>query len=1037
MENLRIMPSVLRQSAALLSSLLSVAVFAGAASSDQMKGVRAEKGFEVTLFAAPPDVGYPVCLSAAPTGELFVAVDENGSLDRAPNRGRVVRCVDSTGSGKADKFTVFCKVDSPRGLFFDNNELIVLHPPMVEAWYDDAGTGVANRHETLISGLGFGLDFRGADHTTNEIRAGIDGWLYVAMGDYGSPNAVGKDGSHLKHRGGGIVRFRSDGSEVEMYAYGTRNVCDISIDPYMNVFEWDNTNDGDGWWVRFTHIIQSGNYGYPMLYMNFADEEIAPLADYGGGAPTGSLYVFEPGLAKDYGDTLYMCEWGQDKIIRHPIQPNGATFKAPQQKPGERIEFLHITRPTDLDVDGQSRLYVSSWKGATFNYAGPNAGFIVRVTDPTVKRPPFPNLKTASDADLLKYMTVPSSVYHLHTQREILRRGVKPAFTDGLTKIAESDANLAAAIYTLKQLLGEKAKDILVKFAAKDELREHALRALTDRKKECAGLDLKLFTTALKDPNPRVRNQALISLGRIGKPEAADAMIPLLADSDPVIVHIAVNNLIELNAQAAAFKALDSGDPKLRNGAIRTLQGMHTPEVVAGLIQRVDKTGDPYQKQAVLKGLCRLYNKEEEWDGKKWWTTRPDTTGPYYTPVTWEKSDEIGKTLKYQLSTADADTKRFLVTEMPRNRIEMPEVYDTLFKLAAEDPAFKSKAVAVLLGRRNLPPEAIPFVVEVASSSKEDPALRAKAIRGLTKNSSKGMLEAAFKAAASVDASNKDVLSAREDFVRDNKNERQANFFAGKASSGSAAERQLAYSVLIYIRGGQKTPQQAKDAANKAIDAGWSSTESLGPLVRAATDMHAKDYADKVREALAKNPSLADAKAAQGLIAEKKDPNKITIEKMKYEDVLAAAQTEKGDAATGELLFKSQALNCIACHTVNKADPPKGPYLGDIANRYKRPELIESILKPNAKIAQGFETVYFKTHDGLIYTGFVVKDAGNTVEIRTSPTEQLTLQTKDIALRKTKEGVSIMPEGLVKDLSVHELASILAYLEHLNELSKK
>jgi type 1 glutamine amidotransferase len=56
--------------------------------------IRAPAGFRVTLFARPPDIRYPTCLAAAPTGEVFVGIDENGSLDARQGRGRVVRCID-------------------------------------------------------------------------------------------------------------------------------------------------------------------------------------------------------------------------------------------------------------------------------------------------------------------------------------------------------------------------------------------------------------------------------------------------------------------------------------------------------------------------------------------------------------------------------------------------------------------------------------------------------------------------------------------------------------------------------------------------------------------------------------------------------------------------------------------------------------------------------------------------------------------------------------------------------------------------------
>lgn len=1025
---------------------------------DILKGVKVEKGFDVNVFASPPNIGYPVCISAAPTGELFVGVDENGSLDRNPDRGRVVRCVDTKGDGVADKFSVFCKVDSPRGLFFDDNMLIVLHPPMIEAYYDDEGTGVANRHETLVTGLGFGLDSRGADHTTNGIRYGIDGWIYIAMGDYGSPNAVGKDGTKLKHRGGGIVRVRPDGSELEMYVVGTRNICDVAVDPYMNVYTVDNTNDGDGWWVRLAHDIQSGNYGYPTFYMNFDDELIKPLADYGGGSPTGALYLHEPGFPKEYGDALYMCEWGHGKVIRHPLTPNGATFKAPQQKSDERLSFIEFTRPTDIDVDGSSHFFASSWKGATFTYDkanGPNVGFVVRVTDPKLKQPAFPNLKKASDEDLLKYMASPSHVYHVHTQREILRRGAKPAFVQGLQHLATDDKDLAvrvAAIYTLKQLVAEESRDFLVKLSAVNELREHCLRALTDRKKQCAGLDVKLFTDALKDADPRVRMQAAISLGRIGKTEAGEALTALLADADPVIVHIAINNLVELKAIPALFKALDSGDPKLRYGSERALHALHENAVVDGLIQRVDKTQDPYQRQAVLKGLCRLYNREKEWEGtiKQWWGTRPDTTGPYYSPETWERSEDIAKTLKGAMTTSDAGTVRWLLPEMIRNRIDLPEIYAALLKTANDDPSYKPAAAAVFLGKKSLPKEALPLVEDVAGIADAPVALRAKAIRALGKNlDDASALTAFLKTSSTLDGkSNKDLLSARDEVAREPKCGQFVAAFAKHATSGTLREREAAYQVLLNIHGAQKSSKEAKDASAKAIEAGWSNTESAPALLSAVAYAKAGGYAAKVRElAASTTPAVADAakaamkemklggKEATGTQTKKVAIGELTVQ-ADYEKVLAAAQQDKGEHEVGEELFKKQT--CIACHTVNKNDPPKGPYLGDIANRYKRPELLESILRPSAKITQGFETMKFKMADGRRFEGFIVKKGDDEIEIRTGPTEQITLKVKDFAGDpKPHEGFSMMPEGLVKDLSVHELSSILAYLEWLNEQTKK
>src|SRR5205807_7317650 len=125
------------------------------------------------------------------------------------------------------------------------------------------------------------------------IQMGIDGWLYIAVGDFGF-KALGKDGKALEFHGGGVARVRPDGTELEIVTRGQRNIYDVAIDPLLNAFTRDNTNDGGGWDVRLSHIIAGGHYGYPSLFKNFADEIVQPLADYGGGAPTGSLFVAEP-----------------------------------------------------------------------------------------------------------------------------------------------------------------------------------------------------------------------------------------------------------------------------------------------------------------------------------------------------------------------------------------------------------------------------------------------------------------------------------------------------------------------------------------------------------------------------------------------------------------------------------------------------------------------------------------------------------------------------------------------------------------------
>ena len=387
------------------------------AAAEVLADIKVPAGLQATAFATPPILNYPACVTASLEGVVFVCVDRNSSLQADPGMGSILRLVDNNDDGQADEYTVFATLDSPRGAVFDGDTLYVSHPPFVTALRDTNGDGIAEDRRTLVRGLGFGLDFRGADHTTNGIEAGIDGWLYVAVGDYGAVKAVGSDGQEIQMRGGGNVRVRPDGTELEIYSRGTRNDYDVAIDPSMNLFARGNTNDGGGFDIRLYHFVEGARYGYPSLFRNFTNEVIPPIADYGTGSGTGMLYVQDPGLPAPYGDALYSVDWGRNAIYRHPLTPKGATFTVGQEP------FLTSARPTDMAVDGRSRLYVASWRGGQFRYQGEQIGYLARVSAAGATPPPAPNVTAATDTQLVDLVASNNQTHRRFAQQALLRRG--------------------------------------------------------------------------------------------------------------------------------------------------------------------------------------------------------------------------------------------------------------------------------------------------------------------------------------------------------------------------------------------------------------------------------------------------------------------------------------------------------------------------------------------------------------------------------------------------------------------------------------
>jgi putative heme-binding domain-containing protein len=159
------------------------------------------------------------------------------------------------------------------------------------------------------------------------------------------------------------------------------------------------------------------------------------------------------------------------------------------------------------------------------------------------------------------------------------------------------------------------------------------------------------------------------------------------------------------------------------------------------------------------------------------------------------------------------------------------------------------------------------------------------------------------------------------------------------------------------------------------------------------------------------------------------DPNNPDqIGNIRFEIALQRALAASGDPKMGESLFKGQS--CVACHTTADGQAPKGPHLVDIGKRYKPDELVESIVKPSAKLAQGYESYTFAMVDGTVVTGFVVSEGANAILIREANSVQRELKRHQIEER-VQQKQSAMPEGLVANLTPAQLADLVAYLQSL------
>ena len=143
-----------------------------------------------------------------------------------------------------------------------------------------------------------------------------------------------------------------------------------------------------------------------------------------------------------------------------------------------------------------------------------------------------------------------------------------------------------------------------------------------------------------------------------------------------------------------------------------------------------------------------------------------------------------------------------------------------------------------------------------------------------------------------------------------------------------------------------------------------------------------------------------------------------------YEDVISMP----GDASRGREVFKRV---CAACHQVEGTGHAIGPNLVTMRNR--GPEsIVVNVLDPNREVNPEFLNYILVTADGRTLSGMIAAETATGLTLKRAENASDTVLRIDIEeMRST--GMSLMPEGLEKDLDKQALADLLAYLSSIEQ----
>jgi putative heme-binding domain-containing protein len=135
-----------------------------------------------------------------------------------------------------------------------------------------------------------------------------------------------------------------------------------------------------------------------------------------------------------------------------------------------------------------------------------------------------------------------------------------------------------------------------------------------------------------------------------------------------------------------------------------------------------------------------------------------------------------------------------------------------------------------------------------------------------------------------------------------------------------------------------------------------------------------------------------------------------------------------GDADRGKLIFFSDNARCRTCHQLDDADASLGPTLTEITKKYpRRADLLQHTLQPSLKVDEKFAAYVVTTADGRVLNGLLIEQNDDAVVLKT-PQQRLVRIGRAEMDDLQKGQKSLMPAGIVSDLTAQEAADLLEYL---------
>ncbi|MCC9609745.1 c-type cytochrome [Blastopirellula sp. JC732] len=924
-------------------------------------------GFTVEVVAAEPDLINPVAMTFDDQGRIWVTESlEYPRHSPGPGRDRVKVLEDTDHDGRVDKTTIFAEgLNIPSGIAVGYGGVWVANSPDLLFLQDTDGDLKADKQEVVVTGFG-----RSDTHELpNSLTWGPDGALYGLNGVF-NPSHVTQNGKTFDFT---CAMFRIDPRtrEFSLFCEGTSNPWGIAFDPEGSAFVSACVID------HLWHLTETGYYhrqGGPYPPFTWKIESIVQhkhqMAAY-----CGIEYFDSDAYPAEYRDRLYMGNIHGNCVNVDEVTRDGSTyFGKPHPDFVTANDVWHM--PVDQKIGPDGCLYVLDWYDRYHCYQDAMArpaevdrlkGRLYRIRYKETPRAESFDLANEDDEQLIERLRSGNRFYRDRAQRLL------------------SERNEIAALEELDALALDKSEP--------RKARLHAVWAIAGT--TCPSESF--IHALLHDEDSTFRAWGIRIAGNFGKvsPRVAEKIIAAAKDDTPDVqlqAVIAAGKLKEIPTIPTLIAALgNAGDDKLIPHIV--WQNLHplletdsgelfaqledpklaaNPNVAALLPRIIDRilAAPQVETDSIIK-LVKLVAE---------------------TPSLHSALNSSLATLAARVQSGEIDGDRLAAI-----RSQLEPVLQPILTAGDKHPSYFDAALLAVTWKNADAQTAVRAAYRNASTPD---AKRAAALAALVAFGDDQIVPAV-----------RDVLVARENTSKQLQSDSIAAL--GKLDNQQVAEMLVA----TY-------PQLASDLQPKALEVltqrvAWS--QKL--LAAVAAERIAKDALNinQVRR-LQESPDsdvVADAIKLWGQIRTERNPQRELV----IADMRRLVRSRDGDPHAGAVAFQKL---CGQCHKIYGQGQEVGP---DITTngRGSFEQLLSSVFDPSLVIGPDYQGRMVLTADGRTLTGLMVEDNDQRVVLKLQGGKLETIPRDDVdAIRVSK--LSLMPEGVEKQLSEQELIDLFAYL---------